>query len=221
MADQIMPGPPAKKKGSSITVGGQKGKVGPDGQFVPDEISSGYTHTQGLKEKAAKQALGVAQAAEAGVGSLEAAQQAGMRAIQGQAAEGLAAGQAAAGRFGGSAYGGALQAGKEAGLAQAEFGYGAEGALSDAKMKAAQAALEATEYQRELGTEKEDRAAMMADLDTRIAEKIAPHDKWYGFENVDAAAAAIRELKATVDDPEMVAYIEEKARQVETGEWDI
>jgi len=177
-----------------------------------------FDYTQGLKKKAAKQALGVAEAAQGAVGSMEAAQAAGMQAIQGQSAEGLATGQAAAGRFGGSAYGGALQAGKDAGLAQAEFGYGAAGKLADAKTEAAQAALGATEYERELGTTTEDRAAALKDINESISTAIDNASGWSGTDEA-AAAAAIRALKAGVSDPVILAEIERQAQQQEANDW--
>ena len=204
MADKTMPGPKA--------VPG----------YDPHPAGSSYGEKKALKQKAAQQALGIANVAQQNVGSLAAAQKAGMRDIVGQSAEGLGAGQAASGRMGGSAYGAALQAGKDAGLSQAQFGYQSEGAMADARTQAAQAALSATQYQRDLGTDAEDTAAEMADITTAIANAAAPFKgAWYESDSRDQAADAVLQLLSTTDNPVIQEEIRRQAALIASGARDI
>lgn len=163
----------------------------------------------------------------------------GRGAIRSQAAEALAAGQAHSGGYGtAGGYGAALQAGKQAGaglgayeadVAGKQAGYEQQLAalelanvqqLGSAQQAAKEAELAALEYEEEAGDVAKDRQAKQADLESRIRD-IANGATGLVFDDPQKAYAEILKLAEFEPDPELRAYVEQRAAEVrdELEQW--
>lgn len=186
-----------------------------------------------LRQKGIQQAQTVADVssqgaedlASTGATALQQASDYGRRDIAAQAAESLAQARSM-GAKGGISYGGLLQAGQNAGLAQAgtEAKIAGQKAglakdVADARQAAAAQALEATKFATQAGSATVDKAKKKADYDSQV-QNITKESKGFFNDDEDLAAQKINQMVAAETDPELKAYYQdlaEKYRTKQTG----
>lgn len=203
--------------------------------IAPEEAQSEFEGRQARRKKAIELALQsageVKKTAEElegfkaqGLADFARSEQDGRRGIRARAADALAAAQAGGGAGGGSSYGQLLQAGKSAGITEADFSAGIARDKTDfnmgladrigsARVAAADQAFKALQVEQEAGTLNEDRQQRMADLDGQI-NAILGAQKGFFNDDEDTAAMQIERLAKFEDDPQMRSYLLQRARDI-------
>ena len=172
------------------------------------------------RQRGIEQARAIAAEVRSGVRSVGEAGDKGRGLMRRQAAQGLAAGiGATAGRAAGAGKIGALQQGAlDQGARQAEFEVGQAGRMSEARLKAARADLEATTFEQEAT---KDFSAEREKMGAAAQEII---NKFKGTFNDDEAGAAKRletELLPTITDPVLRNQLKQRIRDIRSGAEDI
>jgi len=179
-----------------------------------DALVESRKKKKSLRQQAAEIAQGLVTGTEGELAELEAAQAQGRSDLLGQAARGLAASTTPSMMGTGAGAAQARQAALSTGQSLAALEANQAQQRAGTRRSAAQAALEGLSFQQEMGTETDERKAKQQQLEAQI-QVIKEKNTGTFTDSGEQAAREIRELIKYEDDPEIRAWMEQRASQVE------